>query len=98
MTTTHYNALVLAELSTLNYPKARFRSCNTAGSDEAFSKGIAADDARRLQTIAPYKTHSIQARFDSAIYAFPDALSLDHRHQIGAITVIASPKKSSLMG
>ena len=92
------NAFAVAEFLATRFPNALFRSGNATGSDEAFSEGIAEVDASRLQAIAPYKTHRLKARFEGATYAYPDALTLDQRHQLVAKTVSASPKTSSLMG
>jgi hypothetical protein len=80
------------------FPQARFRSGNATGSDEAFSKGVAAVDPARLQVVAPYRNHRTNARFEGATYQYPDALTLGQKEHIVAKTIFASPKYSSLMG
>ena len=90
-------ATAVAAFLAARFPKALFRSGNATGSDEAFSKGIVAVDATRLQAIAPYKTHRMKARFEGASYAYPDALSAEQRDQMVSKTALASPKSLSLM-
>ena len=91
-------ASAVANFLAPRFPKARFRSGNATGSDEAFSKGVAAVDAARLQVVAPYRNHRKNARFEGATYQYPDTLSPIQVEQIVAKTVLASPKSSSLMG
>ena len=90
-------ATAVAAFLAARFPKALFRSGNATGSDEAFSKGIVAVNATRLQAIAPYKTHRMKARFEGASYAYPDALSAEQRDQMVSKTALASPKSLSLM-
>ena len=80
------------------FPKARFRSGNATGSDEAFSKGVAAIDPGRLQVVAPYRSHRNNARIEGATYQYPDALTLGQKEHMVAKTIFASPKYSALMG
>jgi len=90
-------ATAVAAFLAARFPKALFRSGNATGSDEAFSKGIVAVDATRLQAIAPYKTHRMKARFEGASYAYPDALSDQQKQEMVQQSVLVSPKSSSLM-
>ncbi len=91
------HARVAAEFLAKRFPGARFRSGNAKGSDEAFSQGVAAFDATRLQLVAPYATHRLKARFNGASYAYPAALSDQQRKAMVQQTVLASPKISSMM-
>ena len=91
-------AVAVAGFLAAKFPKVRFRSGNATGSDEAFSKGIAAVDSSRLQVVAPYRNHRKKARFEGAAYQYPEVLSPDQVEQIVAKTIFASPKCSSLMG
>ena len=91
-------ASAAARFLAATFPQARFRSGNATGSDEAFSKGVAAVDPARLQVVAPYRNHRNNARFEGATYQYPDALTLGQKEQIVAKTIFASPKYSALMG
>ncbi|NTX00101.1 MAG: hypothetical protein HGB35_09305 [Geobacteraceae bacterium] len=91
-------ASAVARFLAATFPKVRFRSGNATGSDEAFSKGVAAVDPARLQVVAPYRSHRNNARFDGASYQYPDVLSLGQKEHIVAKTIFASPKYSALMG
>jgi hypothetical protein len=63
------------ELAT-RFPGLQFRSGNTEASDESFSRGIAAVDARRLQVVTPYASHRKSIRYTDALYDSPESLSL----------------------
>ena len=89
-------AVAVAGFLAAKFPKVRFRSGNATGSDEAFSKGIAAVDSSRLQVVAPYRNHRKKARFEGAAYQYPEVLSPDQVEQIVAKTIFASPKCQSL--
>ena len=91
------HARATAEFLAKKFPRARFRSGNATGSDEAFSKGVAAVDATRLQLVAPYATHRLKARFDGASYEYPEALSDQQKKEMVQQSVLASPKTSSMM-
>ncbi|MGB7510277.1 MAG: HEAT repeat domain-containing protein [Pelodictyon phaeoclathratiforme] len=91
-------ASAAARFLAATFPKARFRSGNATGSDEAFSKGVADVDPARLQVVAPYGNHRKNARFEGATYQYPDALTLGQKEQIVAKTIFSSPKYSTLMG
>jgi|AntRauTorcE11898_2_1112593.scaffolds.fasta_scaffold24953_2 hypothetical protein len=56
----HKDRRLLIELGKLlagELPNARFRSGNATGSDELFSKGVAAVDSDRLEIVTPYAGH-----------------------------------------
>jgi hypothetical protein len=63
------------ELAT-RFPGLQFRSGNAEGSAEAFSRGIAAVDARRFQVVAPYASHRKSIRYTDALYDSTESLSL----------------------
>jgi hypothetical protein len=44
------------------FPRARFRTGNATGSDEAFAAGVASVDATRLELVLPYSTHRSHQR------------------------------------
>ncbi len=87
----------LASNLALRFPTLRFRSGNAEGSDEAFSRGIAAVDSRRLQVVAPYATHRKSARYADALYDSPDSLSRVQEDEIAHKTDAASPKNKGLI-
>jgi hypothetical protein len=79
------------------FPKLRFRSGNAKGADEAFSRGIAAVDPRRLQIVAPYSTHRTGHRYADAAYDSPDSLPLVLEDEIAYKTSVASPQNKRLI-
>lgn len=79
------------------FPSLRFRSGNAEGSDEAFSRGIAAVDPRRLQIVAPYASHRRSVRCEDAMYDSPASLSSIHEDEIAYKTSAASPKNKGLI-
>jgi hypothetical protein len=84
------------ELAT-RFPSLRFRSGNAEGADEAFSRGVAALDARRLQVVAPYASHRKSVRYTDALYDSPESLSLLQEGVIAEKTSAASPKNKGLV-
>jgi hypothetical protein len=79
------------------FPKLRFRSGNAKGADEAFSRGIAAVDPRRLQVVAPYAAHRKGDRYADAAYDSPDSLSVVLENEIAYKTSEASPHNKRLI-
>lgn len=87
----------LATTLASRFPLLRFRSGNAAGSDEAFSRGIADIDPRRLQVVAPYAYHRKSVRYADAIYDSAESLSSVQEDEIAFKTSIASPKNKGLI-
>ena len=87
----------LARSLALRFPKLRFRSGNAEGSDEVFSRGVAAVDSSRLQVIAPYATHRKRVRYADALYDSPDSLSRVKEDEIAYKTDAASPKNKNII-
>jgi hypothetical protein len=87
----------LASSLALRFPRLRFRSGNAEGSDEAFSRGIAAVDPGRLQVVAPYASHRKSVRYADAIYDSPASLSRLQEDEIAFKTSAASPKNKGLI-
>jgi hypothetical protein len=81
----------------LRFPELRFRSGNAEGSDEAFSRGVAEVDPRRLQVVAPYESHRKSVRYTDAVYDSPDSLSRVQEEEIAYKTSSASPKYKGLV-
>lgn len=79
------------------FPRLLFRSGNAEGSDEAFSAGVAAVDASRLQVVAPYPTHRKQVRYGDAAYESPAALSKVQEAAVVASTIAATPRNKTLI-
>lgn len=79
------------------FPALRFRSGNAEGADEAFSAGIAAVDASRLQVIAPYKTHRRGARHPRALYDSPESISTGEEEEIAYLCAKATPENARLV-
>lgn len=90
-------AVELAGMLARRFPRARFRSGNADGSDQAFSEGVARVDASRLQIVAPYASHRKSARYPDAIYDSPETLSGVHADEIAYKTAAASPKNERLI-
>jgi hypothetical protein len=80
-----------------SFTRLRFRSGNAAGSDQAFSEGIARVDASRLQVIAPYASHRKSIRYADASYDFPSSLSAVQEDEIAYKTATASPQNKGLI-
>ena len=81
----------LARHLATEFSSLRFRSGNATGADDAFSRGIAAVDPRRLQIVAPYASHRKSLRYDEAAYDSPDSLSRIQEEEIASKTSGASP-------
>ena len=79
------------------FPCLRFRSGNAEGADEAFSRGVATVDAKRLQVVAPYASHRKSVRYTDALYDSPDSLSSTQEETICEKTSTASPKNKGLV-
>lgn len=90
-------AVQLAGMLARRFPKARFRSGNADGSDQAFSDGVARVDASRLQVVAPYASHRKSARYPDALYESPETLSGVHADEIAYKTAAASPQNERLI-
>ena len=78
------------------FPILRFRSGNAEGADEAFSRGVDAVDAKRLQVVAPYASHRKRVRYTEALYDSPDSLSSEQEETMSEKTSTASPKNKGL--
>lgn len=78
-------------------PELRFRSGNAQGSDEAFSKGVVAVDATRLQIVAPYKKHRMKARYDDVTYDSPESMSIVQEQSAAYKTITATPKNKRII-
>lgn len=87
----------LAATLAQSFPDLRFRSGNAEGTDAAFSKGVAAVDASRLQVVAPYASHRRKSRYTDARYDSPDSLSTVKENEIAYKTSAASPKNKGLI-
>jgi hypothetical protein len=79
------------------FPRARFRSGNATGSDEAFSEGIARVDPSRLQVVAPYHGHRMKFRYDGAQYSSPEEMSILQDEEVAYRTIQATPKNRRLI-
>lgn len=79
------------------FPRLRFRSGNAAGSDEAFSAGVADVDASRLQVVAPYASHRQKVRYADAVYASPQSLSSVQEAAVTEATVAATPRNANVV-
>lgn len=90
-------ARALAEMLATTFPQLRFRSGNATGSDEAFSRGIAAVDPHRLEIIAPYASHRAKSRIAGAQYSSPAALTAEQELDIENKTTAASPTIKGLI-
>jgi len=91
------HAARLARGLALRFPRLRFRSGNAAGSDQAFSEGVAMVDAGRLQVVAPYASHRSRDRYPAANYDSPGSLSQTREAVIAYKTISASPKIGGLI-
>lgn len=87
----------LARHLAIEFPRLRFRSGNATGADDAFSRGIAAVDASRLQVVAPYASHRKNFRYEDAEYDSPDSLTLIQEEEIATKTADASPAIRSMI-
>jgi len=79
------------------FPALRFRSGNAEGADQAFADGVARQDARRLQIVAPYATHRRKSRNPAVVYASPEELSPGQAEVAIRRTAAASPKAGRLL-
>jgi len=79
------------------YPSARFRSGNAEGSDEAFSRVVAAIDPSRLQIVAPYRSHRRKQRIEGAVYESPESLDPDLEEEIARKTAEATPRNRGMI-
>ena len=86
-----------ASLLAKRFPRARFRSGNATGSDEAFSKGIAQVDPSRLQVVAPYHGHRMKFRYEGAHYSSPVEMSILQDEEVAYRTIAATPKNRRLI-
>jgi len=93
----YQQATSLAHKLATMFPRLRFRSGNAEGSDQAFSDGVAAVDAGRLQIIAPYETHRKKFRYPEATYGSPASLSTTVEDEIAYKTTHATPKNERLI-
>ncbi len=87
----------LARSLALRFPLLRFRSGNAEGADDAFSRGVAANDPGRLQIVAPYASHRMSLRHPGARYDSPESLSVPQEAAMIHRTATASPKNRGLL-
>jgi hypothetical protein len=90
-------ATLTARMLMERFPKLRFRSGNAAGSDQAFSEGVAQVAPWRLQVVAPYSGHRKSARYADAVYDSPESLSSIQDDEVAYKTAKASPKSKGLI-
>ena len=82
----------LAAHLALTFHRARFRTGNAKGSDEAFAAGVAGVDASRLEFVLPYATHrSRQRPVESAATAIDD-IPEGRVQEVVDVTLEASPQ------
>ena len=74
------------------YPRARFRTGNARGSDEALARGVAGVDASRLEFVLPYATHRRQQRPAESRVTAIDDISAACANEVIDATVAASPQ------
>ena len=74
------------------FPRARFRTGNAKGSDEAFAAGVASVDATRLEFILPYSTHRAKQRPPESESTAIDDISSALVQDIVDVTLKASPQ------
>lgn len=90
-------ATALARRLATRFPAATFRSGNAAGSDEAFSSGVAKIDPARLHLVAPTARHRTRSRFPGAVYDSLDQIDDEHRHWLAEATIAATPANRGLI-
>ncbi|MBE2205812.1 MAG: hypothetical protein IAE94_15890 [Chthoniobacterales bacterium] len=90
-------AEALGRLLATRLPHAVFRSGNAEGSDEAFSRGVAAVDASRLHIVAPYPGHRLNFRYPDATYDSPESMTKVQEEPIRKATIAASPHSEGLI-
>lgn len=89
--------MTLAAFLAREFPLLRFRSGNAKGADEAFSRGVAMVDAKRLQVVIPYANHRKSVRYDHALYESPDVLNSIQEKSVAYKTTVASTGNSRLV-
>ncbi|MBW1923520.1 MAG: hypothetical protein JRF59_08790 [Deltaproteobacteria bacterium] len=87
----------LAQKLAARYPRARFRTGNAAGTDEAFARGVAKVDPGRLEFVLPYRTLG-KARIprESTVFSLED-IQGEEWDEVCRQTREASPGIASLV-
>jgi hypothetical protein len=88
----------LARGLALKFSRLCFRSGNAAGSDEAFSGGVASVNPSRLEIVAPYAAHRKNERHAGAIYTSPEILTPEQARDIESQSIQASPQNRRIIG
>jgi hypothetical protein len=92
-----HEARNVAKFLVTHFPGLRFRSGNATGTDLAFSEAIAELDASRLQIVLPYASHRKNARYATAQYTSPEALSPEQISEVAHKTISATPTNKGLV-
>lgn len=78
-------------------PNAIFRSGNAEGSDEAFSRGVAAVDPSRLEIVVPYGSHRKKYRIPGSKAVALEDTSDVTQNLVREATVSATPNTKNLV-
>jgi len=79
------------------YPKAKFRTGNASGSDEAFASGVGKVDSSRLEYILPYEGHRQDALVTGSRSVAIEKISAEAEDRAIQNTTKASPVYVSMM-
>ncbi len=74
------------------FPRARFRTGNAKGSDEAFAAGVASVDATRIEFILPYAGHRSRQRPPESPATAIDDISSARVQEVVDATLEVSPQ------
>lgn len=75
-----------------SFPKARFRTGNAKGSDEAFAKGVADVDASRLEFVLPHHGHRQRQRPAQSPTTIMGDVTAARVQEVVDATIEASPQ------